>query len=104
MKLLVNPSNKIVKVMNDKEERLKGLIVDCISMYSVMYQKQEEDSWNEIRVSYTTNPGCIIINGKSYKENAIVNILPDEKIKAFFIADTSSIALYDNGKIVGKVM
>ena len=104
MKLSVSPSNRLVKVMNDKGEPLKGFIIDCISTYSVMYQKQNENSWNELRVSYTANPGCIIVDDKPYKVETIIGILPDAAIKSFFIANTSTIVLYDNGKIVGTVM
>lgn len=103
MKLSVSPKNRLVKVVNDNGEPLKGFIIDCISMYSVMYQKQNENSWNEVRVSYVANPGRITVD-KPYKDDAIIDILPDAEIKSFFIADTSTIAHYDNGKIVGTIM
>ena len=100
MKLLISPSNQLVKVLNDEKETLKAFTTNCITISSLMYQKHNEDTWNEVRVSYTTNPSCIIINGKPYKENLLLDICSDREIKSFFIADTSSIALYDNGKII----
>ena len=103
MKLSVSPKNRLVKVVNDNGEPLKGFIIDCISTYSVMYQKQNENNWNEVRVSYVSNPGRITVD-KPYKDDAIVDILPDAEIKRFFIADTSAIVNYDNGKIVEPIM
>lgn len=100
MKLLINPSNRLVKVLNDDGATLKGFCVDCISVTSLMYQKKNEDVWHEIKVSYTNNPSCIVVNGVTYKNNVLVDILTDTEIKSFFLADTKSVVMYDNGKMI----
>ena len=102
MKISVNPSNRIVMLINDKGENLKGFIIDDISVYSIMYQKENEKVWNEIRVSYDANSKQITIF-KNYKENTIIDILPDNEIKSFFITSANSIVFYENGKIIGNV-
>ena len=73
MKISVNPSNRIVMLINDKGENLKGFIIDDISIYSIMYQKENEKVWNEIRVSYDANSKQITIfkNYKEYNPNGI---------------------------------
>lgn len=100
MKLLISPSNRLVKVFNDKGATLKSFCVNCLSSTSLMYQKNNEDVWHEIKVSYTNNPSCIIVNGIAFKDNALVDILTDTEIKSFFLADTKSVVMYDNGKMI----